>query len=90
MEIPRLVFKCLSLKNASDWLINLTNWHLFENPYKIGESRSIAVYLVNTFGPEHSLHGAEDIQLKAKIDEMLVREENNITNKSTPIIVSSE
>merc|ERR1719394_1617546 len=41
---------------------------------KLGESRTIAVYLVNTFGPENSLHGAENIQLKAKIDEMLVTE----------------
>jgi len=61
----------------------------FENLYKLGESRTIAVYLVNTFGPENSLHGAEDIQLKAKIDEMLVTEEQKITNKFMPIAVSS-
>ena len=63
--------------------------HLIENLYKLGESRTIAVYLVNTFGPENSLHGAEDIQLKAKIDEMLVNEEQKITKKFMPIAVRS-
>ena len=66
-----------------------TYQHQIENSNKLGESRTIAVYLVNTFGPENSLHGAEDIQLKAKIDEMLVTEEQKITKKFMPIAVSS-
>ena len=74
--------------NGPLWLAE-TYQNQFENLYKLGESRTIAVYLVNTFGPENSLHGAEDIQLKAKIDEMLVTEEQKITNKFMPIAVSS-
>ena len=54
----------------------------------LNESRVIAAYLVNKFEPNSSLYGGEDNELKAKIDEMLLREENKLFKNIIPIVVS--